>query len=234
MATINRVLISNDNILIIDSSNKLWIMGGNEHRRTGVGENLRRHAIHTPEYTGIQLDGDENIKKFHVYDSLITIFTTHGRLFIGNHQYMPDSISEYFGETFENFFYGSRQRTNTNSLFQLDASFVTEFPPNRTITNMLDKVDTEIDNMIDNMLESKTDTNSNDSDNMHGNSDSDDGSSESDNSDSGSDNEHIIAQDDVADNLCTFRRAIRMRNKFNIEKIAPGFSLLESSIDQIM
>ncbi len=248
MANINHVLISNDNILIIDSLNKLWIMGNNEYRRTGVGES-HDHVVYMPAYTGIQLDSDENIKKFHVHDSLITIFTTHGRLFIGNHQYTPDSMLKFIGETYDNFFYGSRHRnhtiTNSSSRIPEPGSFIAAFPnqmpgsesffatfPSNQMPEpnflMLDRIDMEIDNV----LESKND--SDEYDDPHDHSDSDDDDLDGEKSDSSSDNDHIIEQDSIADNLCTFRKAIRMRNKFNVEKIPSGFSLLESSVDQIM
>lgn len=80
MDKIKKVFLFDQNILIQDGTNKLWIMGKNTDRRTGFG--VPNKAIYSPVNTGIILDADEEIQKCYAHRSLLGIYTTKGKLFI--------------------------------------------------------------------------------------------------------------------------------------------------------
>ena len=80
MKTIKNIYLCEQNILIVDSENKLWIVGENSHRKTGFGE--KDKSLYSPIYTGITLDNDEVVNKFYVYKHLLSIYTSEGKLFI--------------------------------------------------------------------------------------------------------------------------------------------------------
>lgn len=82
MQVIKRIFPFDENILITDEENKLWIMGENKYKRTGFGEVNK--SIYSPIYSEIILEPEENVSKFYVYESLLAIYTTNGRLFISN------------------------------------------------------------------------------------------------------------------------------------------------------
>jgi hypothetical protein len=80
MEPIKKIYPYHENILIIDSENKLWVMGDNKYRRTGFGK--LNKPIYTPVYSGIILDSDEMVDKFYVCGHLLSIYTTKKRLFV--------------------------------------------------------------------------------------------------------------------------------------------------------
>lgn len=49
MESIKEIHIFSQNFLILDSKNKLWIMGKNKYRRTGFGS--KNKDIYSPIYT---------------------------------------------------------------------------------------------------------------------------------------------------------------------------------------
>ena len=84
---IEHTYASDENILIITSDKKLWIMGDNFSKKTGFGK--KNEPLYSPVFTGITLKKNEQIKKFHSYSQLIIIYTTIGRLFCSNNQHTP-------------------------------------------------------------------------------------------------------------------------------------------------
>lgn len=82
---INKVYSDKDNILIQDDKNKLWIMGDNSFRRTGVGR--RSEPIYKPKFTNIKLDHDEYVTKFYVREYLMVIYTSFGKLYVSRAMY---------------------------------------------------------------------------------------------------------------------------------------------------
>ncbi|XWV26149.1 hypothetical protein QJ857_gp0930 [Tupanvirus soda lake] len=80
METIKKIYPFNENILITDFENKLWVMGENKYRRTGFSD--KDEPVYTPVYTGIIIDADEEVKKYYVYGKLMSIYTSKGRLYI--------------------------------------------------------------------------------------------------------------------------------------------------------
>jgi len=83
MTSIRNVYVSRKNILIVDTSNKLWIMGNNHQRMTGI--NTKSNPIYSPIDIGVSLDDDETIKRFYSSDYIIIVFTSKGNLFMGDH-----------------------------------------------------------------------------------------------------------------------------------------------------
>jgi len=80
METIKKTYICGENILVVDSVNKLWIMGKNQERITGFG--TKNKSIYAPVYCKIILDKDEEIKKFYTCKYFLGIFTSKGKLFV--------------------------------------------------------------------------------------------------------------------------------------------------------
>ena len=89
MSNIRDVYVSDENILVISTDSKVWIMGDNHDRKTGFGE--KHDPLYAPVFTKIILDPEEQIKKFHSYGHTIIIYTTKGRLFCSNNLYRSDS-----------------------------------------------------------------------------------------------------------------------------------------------
>src|SRR5579872_663780 len=79
---ISQVLISNVNILIVDSNQKVWLMGNNYSRKMGFGKDS--HSIYSPMYIGLQLGVEETVKKFIATDFMIIIYTSKGNVYIPN------------------------------------------------------------------------------------------------------------------------------------------------------
>lgn len=82
---INRVYADKENILIQDDENKLWIMGSNIYRRTGMG--IRSETIHIPQFTKIKLEPNEYVSNFYVHDYFVSIFTSSGKLYVSRFLY---------------------------------------------------------------------------------------------------------------------------------------------------
>lgn len=91
MLGIKTTHIFDDNILIIDNDNRVWIMGNNKYRRTGYQDD--KVYLYQPIKTNIQLDSDENIKLFYVNEHLISFYTTKKRVYITHHTYQDDNIN---------------------------------------------------------------------------------------------------------------------------------------------
>ena len=80
MSTISQVLAHNENILVIDHKNKLWILGDNGYGRCGLDHHIS--ASYAPHYTGITMHNGESVKNFYVNGCILAIYTTAKRLFI--------------------------------------------------------------------------------------------------------------------------------------------------------
>ena len=80
MNSIKNTFIDEDNILLVDNENKLWIMGDNYDRKTGFGK--KNKPLYTPIYCGITLDKNEQVSKFYSYDSMLCIYTSSKKLFV--------------------------------------------------------------------------------------------------------------------------------------------------------
>ena len=88
MQTIRRILVHNENILIIDTDNKLWIMGDNLGRKTGFGE--KNNPLYSPIFMGIILDQNDTVKRFYSYEHLLAIFTVQGKLYVSRNNLTTD------------------------------------------------------------------------------------------------------------------------------------------------
>jgi hypothetical protein len=82
MINIKKVIPVHTNILIIDDANRLWIIGNNNERKMGVGK--INESIYSPIYLGIDLDQDDDVKKFCVSRSIILILSIKGKVYILN------------------------------------------------------------------------------------------------------------------------------------------------------
>ena len=71
------------NILAVASDNKLWIMGENKYRKTGLGINNK--PIYSPIFTGIELAQNETVTKFYCHKYLLAIYTSKGNLWVSRH-----------------------------------------------------------------------------------------------------------------------------------------------------
>jgi len=71
---------SYSNILITDSEKKLWIMGSNDDKKTGLGK-ANKH-LYIPVNTGIQLMENDRVKYFYCYTCITIIYTHNGYLFV--------------------------------------------------------------------------------------------------------------------------------------------------------
>lgn len=80
MNNIKKTFISDENILIIDKNNKLWIMGANTNHRTGFSNS--NQTIYSPINTGIILDIDETVVNFYARRSIVGIYTSAQKLFV--------------------------------------------------------------------------------------------------------------------------------------------------------
>ena len=80
MNNIKYIGLANENILVIDNEHKIWVMGENLYNIFHYGEKMS--AAYTPVYTGITLDENETVKKFHVYLNFMSIWTNKGKLYI--------------------------------------------------------------------------------------------------------------------------------------------------------
>lgn len=78
---INKIFISKSNILILDSENKIWIMGDNYLRRTGYLH--KEDKITVPILTNIKLDNDEIIN-FYSLLCYCVVYTKNGNIFLSN------------------------------------------------------------------------------------------------------------------------------------------------------
>lgn len=97
--TIKKVLINAANILVIDSDNKIWIMGNNKYRKTGYG--FKNKSIYSPICTNIILEITEDIKLFYCYDYMMIIYTTLGKLYISNNlANMNEKLNENRSDNF--------------------------------------------------------------------------------------------------------------------------------------
>lgn len=95
MIEIKSTLIYGENILIICSDNKLWIMGKNKYRRTGFG--IPNKALYMPVYTGIELEQNETVNKFYCYKHLLALYTSTGKLWVSRHAFNDKKISTALG-----------------------------------------------------------------------------------------------------------------------------------------
>uniref|UniRef100_A0A6C0C6H6 HECT domain-containing protein n=1 Tax=viral metagenome TaxID=1070528 RepID=A0A6C0C6H6_9ZZZZ len=77
---IQEIYSSFTNILIVDSINRLWIMGSNKNRKTGYGN---KH-LYLPLMTHIVLEEDEKIVNFHCGQYITFIYTSAQKLWISN------------------------------------------------------------------------------------------------------------------------------------------------------
>ena len=80
MNTIKSSHIYAENILIVGTDNKIWIMGENKYRKTGFG--IKNKALYSPIFTGIELSQDETINDFYCYKYLLAIYTSKGNLWV--------------------------------------------------------------------------------------------------------------------------------------------------------
>ena len=79
--TIKQIFTSGSAHLIVDSNNKLWVMGSNKHWRLGVQPELN---LSKPRSLGIWLEEGETVNKFHVNQRLTAIYTSAKRLLIAH------------------------------------------------------------------------------------------------------------------------------------------------------
>lgn len=79
--SINKIFISKSNILILDSENKIWIMGDNHFKKTGYL--YKENDIIIPILTNIKLNNDEIIK-FYSLSHYCVVYTKKGNIFLSN------------------------------------------------------------------------------------------------------------------------------------------------------
>ena len=89
MQNIKKTLISDENILLIDECNKVWILGNNEHRKIGFG--IASVPMIRPIDTEIILSYTETIDSFYCYKYLLCIYTSLGKLYISKNLYTGTS-----------------------------------------------------------------------------------------------------------------------------------------------
>lgn len=82
--TIKAYHISRETILIADMSDKIWLMGLNTQGNIGFGQ--AGSPITIPIFSGITLESDETITKFHAHKRLLAFYTSAKRLFISRCQ----------------------------------------------------------------------------------------------------------------------------------------------------
>ena len=85
MTTIKKIYASNENILIMDFDNSLYLMGDNCYDKIGI--NTHSKAIHSPVPIKITLQKDEDIKLFYSLEWLLVIYTTHNRVFVSRNKF---------------------------------------------------------------------------------------------------------------------------------------------------
>lgn len=84
MTLIKNVHLYDNNILIIDNNNELWIMGDNTSKKTGFYK--RNKAIYNPININIKLEDNDSIAKFHVSHEITSILTLNGKLYVTKHK----------------------------------------------------------------------------------------------------------------------------------------------------
>lgn len=94
---IKKIHIYDQNILLIDYDNRLWIMGNNPDRVTGFGK--KNEPIYSPIFTGITLESDETVKKFYCYQYLLSIYTSKGNLWISRNLHKNKKRKKINNET---------------------------------------------------------------------------------------------------------------------------------------
>jgi len=77
---IKEIYSSFENILIVDSTNRLWIMGSNKNRKTGYGN---KH-LYLPLMTHLILEDEEIIINFYCESCIAFIYTSNKKLLISN------------------------------------------------------------------------------------------------------------------------------------------------------
>jgi hypothetical protein len=91
MSNIKKVISCDQNIIIIDTENKIWIMGNNNDRITGFGKS--HEALYSPYRTQIMLETDEDIEKFYVYGRLLSFYTTKKKLYLSRSEYSDEDCT---------------------------------------------------------------------------------------------------------------------------------------------
>src|ERR1700733_10805999 len=81
MPAIKNINLNNESILITDDENKLWIMGSNDNKRLGYGDEGK--GIYAPIcINSITLSESEYVKQFYVGDYQTFILTNEGNLYL--------------------------------------------------------------------------------------------------------------------------------------------------------
>jgi hypothetical protein len=83
MNTIKQILTTNENIVIVDGENKMYIMGDNNNKKTGFFK--KETALYHPKFTNVILDEDESIKKIYSTYHHIYVYTTKNKVYLSNY-----------------------------------------------------------------------------------------------------------------------------------------------------
>lgn len=246
METIKKTFVYGANILLIDTTNKIWIMGSNGGGRTGFGK--KNKSLYSPIYTGIILDENEDVAKFYVYEYLCSIFTTNGKLFVAknitNKIKKKNSKSSSTRNLINNIDSNDSNDSNDNDDLPLGTEIVTR-RTNNQITNMLTNMVSAYSSgymlPADEYAEIFISTDAEDSSTISSNTNSDISSntnSVSDDEDDHYSNESDDELDDELDDDGVFNNSnffcsliYRSLYKSNTDV---GFDLLESAVDDVI
>lgn len=82
MELISRVFTHGENILLVSSTNKLYIMGNNEYGSCGFKIGTDKTYIENPVYIDIKLDDDDSVKAFYSCNLFTMIHTSKGKIYL--------------------------------------------------------------------------------------------------------------------------------------------------------